>query len=267
MATRKTETTRTTRAAKKTTGRQAAKATAKKAAARKQPATTRTSRRAAAAPEPVKRGRGRPRKDEAVAAPKRGPGRPRKDETTVAAKRTPRKPADKTVSRPRPNKAQEEQPTRRRRASPTKEAPAAPTKEAPAAPTKEAPAAPTKEAPAAPRMRRSAITDPKTHPWYQGVLRADFDGMTKGDRVFAQREVRPMFAGLVNVWRLLGTIDGASARLRVSEHQGGSHLKNLVKWQTVLDEGAEKPRVRSSRDNPAAHAKLDHAFAKLDAQE
>ena len=251
MATRKTETTRTTRAAKKTTGRQAAKATAKKAAARKQPATTRTSRRAAAAPEPVKRGRGRPRKDEAVAAPKRGPGRPRKDETTVAAKRTPRKPADKTVSRPRPNKAQEEQPTRRRRASPTKEAPAAPTK----------------EAPAAPRMRRSAITDPKTHPWYQGVLRADFDGMTKGDRVFAQREVRPMFAGLVNVWRLLGTIDGASARLRVSEHQGGSHLKNLVKWQTVLDEGAEKPRVRSSRDNPAAHAKLDHAFAKLDAQE
>ena len=251
MATRKTETTRTTRAAKKTTGRQAAKATAKKAAARKQPATTRTSRRAAAAPEPVKRGRGRPRKDEAVAAPKRGPGRPRKDETTVAAKRTPRKPADKTVSRPRPNKAQEEQPTRRRRASPTKEAPAAPTK----------------EAPDAPRMRRSAITDPKTHPWYQGVLRADFDGMTKGDRVFAQREVRPMFAGLVNVWRLLGTIDGASARLRVSEHQGGSHLKNLVKWQTVLDEGAEKPRVRSSRDNPAAHAKLDHAFAKLDAQE
>ena len=251
MATRKTETTRTTRAAKKTTGRQAAKATAKKAAARKQPATTRTSRRAAAAPEPVKRGRGRPRKDEAVAAPKRGPGRPRKDETTVAAKRTPRKPADKTVSRPRPNKAQEEQPTRRRRATPTKEAPAAPTK----------------EAPAAPRMRRSAITDPKTHPWYQGVLRADFDGMTKGDRVFAQREVRPMFAGLVNVWRLLGTIDGASARLRVSEHQGGSHLKNLVKWQTVLDEGAEKPRVRSSRDNPAAHAKLDHAFAKLDAQE
>ena len=251
MATRKTETTRTTRAAKKTTGRQAAKATAKKAAARKQPATTRTSRRAAAAPEPVKRGRGRPRKDEAVAAPKRGPGRPRKDETTVAAKRTPRKPADKTVSRPRPNKAQAEQPTRRRRASPTKEAPAAPTK----------------EAPAAPRMRRSAITDPKTHPWYQGVLRADFDGMTKGDRVFAQREVRPMFAGLVNVWRLLGTIDGASARLRVSEHQGGSHLKNLVKWQTVLDEGAEKPRVRSSRDNPAAHAKLDHAFAKLDAQE
>ena len=243
MATRKTETTRTTRAAKKTTGRQAAKATAKKAAARKQPATTRTSRRAAAAPEPAKRGRGRPRKDEAVAAPKRGPGRPRKDETTVAAKRTPRKPADKTVSRPRPNKAQEEQPTRRRRASPTK------------------------EAPAAPRMRRSAITDPKTHPWYQGVLRADFDGMTKGDRVFAQREVRPMFAGLVNVWRLLGTIDGASARLRVSEHQGGSHLKNLVKWQTVLDEGAEKPRVRSSRDNPAAHAKLDHAFAKLDAQE
>ena len=251
MATRKTETTRTTRAAKKTTGRQAAKATAKKAATRKQPATTRTSRRAAAAPEPVKRGRGRPRKDEAVAAPKRGPGRPRKDETTVAAKRAPRKPADKTVSRPRPNKAQEEQPTRRRRATPTKEAPAAPTK----------------EAPAAPRMRRSAITDPKTHPWYQGALRADFDGMTKGDRVFAQREVRPMFAGLVNVWRLLGTIDGASARLRVSEHQGGSHLKNLVKWQTVLDEGAEKPRVRSSRDNQAAHAKLDHAFAKLDAQE
>ena len=243
MATRKTETTRTTRAAKKTTGRQAAKATAKKAAARKQPATTRTSRRAAAAPEPVKRGRGRPRKDEAVAVPKRGPGRPRTDDTTAATKRTPRKPVDTPVSRPRRNKAQEEQPTRRRRASPTK------------------------EAPAAPRMRRSAVTDPKTHPWYQGVLRADFDGMTKGDRVFAQREVRPMFAGLVNVWRLLGTIDGASARLRVSEHQGGSHLKNLVKWQTVLDEGAEKPRVRSSRDNPAAHAKLDHAFAKLDAQE
>lgn len=244
MATRKTDTTRTTRAAKKTTGRQAAKATAKKAAARKQPATTRTPRRAAAAPEPVKRGRGRPRKDEAVAVPKRGPGRPRKDETTAATKRTPRKPVDTPVSRPRRNKAQEEQPTRRRRSAPVN-----------------------KEAPAAPRMRRSAVTDPKTHPWYQGVLRADFDGMTKGDRVFAQREVRPMFAGLVNVWRLLGTIDGATARLRVSEHQGGSHLKNLVKWQTVLDEGAEKPRVRSSRDNPAAHAKLDHAFAKLDAQE
>ena len=77
------------------------------------------------------------------------------------------------------------------------------------------------------RINRS-ITNHQTHPWFQGKLSADFDDMPKGPRVYVQREQRPMFAGLVGVWRIMANIDGVPMRLRVTEFQAGKNLTDLL---------------------------------------